>query len=268
MDTTNKEAAEEVALIERFRQDMHEGWAYWAEHWQRSREAEKASGESAQASREIDQAVEQARRDDPRAWHSILLGRDSDLNNLPPLFGPCQGTMSNDDVMSMAAEQVEQESNVSEAYFKALRDALEGGFGWLWVRNPPVGGKSQAPSIAIEHVKDRYAVLFDPRTAPSMDPDDALWAAVSSRWPKAKFKAKYPHVQLSQGDWMKDLPSDFRDWWSDEETVRVTEYYYKKNKTDMANWVRVTDTEILEDPCEYGPAVPIVLVSGLKKDMG
>ena len=87
-----------ATLIERFRQDMHEGWAYWAARWQRSRAAEQAAGESAQISREIGQAVEQARRDDPRAWQSILLGRDSDLNDLPPLFGPCQGIMSNDDV--------------------------------------------------------------------------------------------------------------------------------------------------------------------------
>ena len=69
-----------------------------AEHWQRSRAAEQAAGESAQISREIGQAVKQARQDDSRAWHSILLGRDSDLNDLPPLFSPRQGTMSNDDV--------------------------------------------------------------------------------------------------------------------------------------------------------------------------
>ena len=36
----------------------------------------------------------------------------------------------------------------------------------------------------------------------------------------------------------------------------------------MANWMRVTDTEILGGPCEHGSAVPIVLVSGSSRDMG
>ena len=48
--------------------------------------------------------------------------------------------------MSMAIAQIKQESNVSEAYFAALKDALEGGFGWLWVRNPPLGGTPQSPA--------------------------------------------------------------------------------------------------------------------------
>ena len=51
--------------------------------------------------------------------------------------------------MSMAIAQIKQESNVSEVYFMALRDALEGGFGWLWVRNPPPGGKSQTPASSL-----------------------------------------------------------------------------------------------------------------------
>jgi len=232
---------EKSRFIKEFRSRMASSYTFWADNHRAARadvdfayneqwspEVRSARGERPcltlnQIPQYINHVVGTARQ----SKFSIQVKRKGGVDVRAPLVGEDR-TLPYHEIMSGVIRDIEQRSKAPMAYARALQHAVEGGFGWLHARLTRPADDPRYVDVLIEHVADRWSVFFDPM-AERPDLTDARWAGISRKMPAAEFKARYPDIPAGNTGlgWGSEFGDDFENWWGDEGSVRVTDYYHK-----------------------------------------
>lgn len=247
---TDWEPGDEGDFLHTFTNRMSAGWSAMQENWEQAREDveftyEKQWDEWILRQRKgrpsltlnllpqyVNHLVGQARR----SKVSVIVKHKGGVSGSIPLWSDPTTRMTRAEVMSGIVRDIEQRSKAPMAYSKAMQHAVEGGFGWLRVRTFRPKDDPRHIEIKVEHVPDRWSVLFDP-IALYGHVEDARWAAISVRQSAAEFRARYPHASDGGG-----LPTEyddgFHEWWGEEGETRVTDYYFfQAKKRQVMTWI-------------------------------
>lgn len=196
---------------------------------------------------------------------------------------------------------IEYESGADAAYDTAFQYAAISSFGYWRVITEYSGPMSFEQDIKIRRIRNPFTVYFDPNCK-EPDYSDAVFAFIIETLGKDEYKSQYPKSKMSDGT--------FDDWqsigdggWSDKDTCRVVEYFYKesvdktivllsdgstilkeyipegglpkgikvtkerKTKIDVVKWVKMNGVEVLEETDWAGRWIPIVPVLGEELDV-
>ena len=136
---------------------------------------------------------------------------------------------------------IEQSSNADVAYDTALESAVYGGVGYFRIKTDYACDDTFDLDICIERVANPFTVYGDPNSQ-AADASDWRFGFVTDLVPKVDFQAKYGKKTATL-DWSSD--GDERDeLWSDEESVRVAEYWQRDETTRMI--VALSNGQILD----------------------
>ena len=144
-----------------------------------------------------------------------------------------QITLSYAQIMSGFARKIEMQSNADTKYIRALQHAVEAGIGWLRVDIHPDMSDPFANEIWLEHVRNRWSVLADPR-AVQPDLSDMKFAFVHEMISVAEFAARYPNFYkegthpLNDAGGFAGVVGQQQQWWGNEDGVRIFDYYRKE----------------------------------------
>lgn len=133
------------------------------------------------------------------------------------------------EIMEGLIRDIEIRSQATNEYCRALQDAVEGGFGWLRVRTHRTADDPFNIQLSIEHIRDRYSVLFDPFSTKD-DLSDAMWMCLSEILPFDEYEMRYPNAPKDFQQWdglVGNSHNEFNAWWG-QGGVRICEYYYKE----------------------------------------
>lgn len=123
---------------------------------------------------------------------------------------------------------IEYQSNAEQAYDSATMFQVEGGFSYWRVVTDYVSDDSFDQEIYIRRIADPLSVYLDPDIA-EIDGSDARFGFIYEDMPKEDFEKLYPEFKDEVGQ--SPLGGN-PDMWATEDTVRVAEYYRKRNKKD------------------------------------
>lgn len=128
------------------------------------------------------------------------------------------------EVITGLVRNIEQASNAKAAYVQAVDNACQSGIGWIRVNTEYSDDDSFDQDIRIRRVTDPLGVLCDP-SAQEPDKSDAGFMVVYEDMSHDKFKRLFPDATLD------DFPSPPTGGmiWKTEKTVRVAEYWYRKD---------------------------------------
>lgn len=141
-------------------------------------------------------------------------------------------------------------SNADEAFDTALDHAAGNGFGWMRVYTDYSGDRSFNQEIGVRRVRNPLAVMLGPHYL--ADGSDAEFGFVTDNIPKSKYKTLYPKASVTNWE-----DSGFTDKWSDKDTVRIVEYFYKVDASvtmhELETGDVVDDETYQKDLKELGP---------------
>jgi hypothetical protein len=184
-------------------------------------------------------------------------------------------------------------SNADEAVDTALDHAVGNGFGFFRVLADWSYSKAFTQELTIKRIPNALAVLISQHER--ADGSDMRYGFVVEDVAKSEFKRRYPKAK--ETNWKSDA---YGDGWSDDDCVKVCEYYYKvevqttlyqlddgttataeeyaaaqaeglevpaildeRPYTDCkVKWCRMTGAEILEERDWLGKYIPIIPVFG------
>lgn len=148
-------------------------------------------------------------------------------------------------ILEGMVRHIQVDSNSDIAIDEGFEQTVRGGWGYFRVLTDYVSDKTFEQEIKIKRIKDRFTVYVDPFC---MEPDysDARWYFIVEDMPKKEFKKKNPEASTS-GSFL-GANADSQRVWIGEDTVRVAEYWYYKEKTtelhELITGELVTDEEI------------------------
>lgn len=116
---------------------------------------------------------------------------------------------------------IEYQSNAADAYDTALDFQVKTGIGYWRVVTEYAGDDSFDQEIYIRRIRNPLSVYLDPDIK-EMDGSDAKYGFVFDDMKVEDFNRKYPAYK----DKVASTTMGERDDWSNEDTVRVAEYYY------------------------------------------
>lgn len=121
--------------------------------------------------------------------------------------------------------QIHYRSSADHVYSMAAEHQVACGIGWWRVTTGYVDDATFDQELKIKPVRSPLSVFCDPA---SVEPDrsDANWIAIVDNMPKSAFKRKYPKAK----DTGMDLPDEDHEislFWSNDETVRIVEFWQK-----------------------------------------
>ncbi len=259
------EAGEDARLVQ-FRQRMHEAYSYWREpfefaeedvrfsyieQWDQATKAARAkmdrpSLEINPIPQYINQVVGVARK----SKYSIHISQKTGSNL--PANRKDGSKYSNAEIMEGLVRDIESRCNAHEHYCRALQHAVEGGFGWLFVRTEIPPDDPFNVEVIIEHITDRWSVLFDPY-AEKDDLRDADWVCITHKMKQGEFNARYENNRSFTSPVgifsNPGFDANFKSWWSGKDEVRLCRYFYKKPVTRTA--YRFLHTETREELVLY-----------------
>ena len=240
-------------LLAQFQRRMETSWGFWNHNWIKSRDDLDFCYKD-----QWDPRDRQMRNKDQRPTLSINLlpqfvnhvvgqihqskfsinvKQKGTVDDKVPLVSNPKQKLTYSEIMSGIIKDIEQRSNAPYAYARAGQHAVESGYGWLYVRTMKTPQDPRNLELRIEHIADRFSVMFDALSEDSHF-RDADWAAISKRMDYHEFAARYPEHAASDagggylnyegfGSGVQPMSrSSYRDWWGDEGSVRVTDYYH------------------------------------------
>ena len=160
---------------------------------------------------------------------SVRVSQKGGLYGSLSLFGGPDGDQyTYAQILEGCIRDIELRSHAQQHYVMALQHAVEGGFGWLRVKTMIPPDNPFELEIFIEHVEDRYSVMFD-HAAEQPNLSDAMWALESKQMPRREFTARWPDAQVPDHGFFAALGDSgpFNSWWAETDLVRVCEYFYK-----------------------------------------
>jgi hypothetical protein len=168
---------------------------------------------------------------------------------------------------------IENRSDATDAYFRAVDSQVACGIGHWRIVTEYCDDEGQAQDILIQSVDDQINVLWDP-DASKPNREDAAYCFVPVDMTLAVFKERYPDASAANFDsldrYRSTLGDNYAQFWSTGETIRVAEYWDRKEtkakdgrKTVKVYRSVVSGSEILEPATEWpGKYIPIVPVIG------
>ena len=240
VDTKAKHLQPRPALLEQMLRRVNHGYGYWRPIFQEARnDVEFAYGDqwpedakTARADRpmlqinHIAQFIHNALGNLKQSKFNVHVMQASGPNDAVPAWvGDTEYPTA--EVMEGMIRDVERRSDAGHAYVRAVQHALEGGFGWLWVRTDQPDDNPFELELRIEHIVDRYSVLLDPFSDRD-DFSDAEWGIVSQKLPMGEFRARYPQVPQTSCSIGDGFDTHYRDWWGGETHARISHYFYKE----------------------------------------
>lgn len=122
---------------------------------------------------------------------------------------------------------IEQQSHASDAYDNAYEECATGGFGGFKISTKFSNDDSFEQDITIEPIKSAASTLFFDCNAQNYDKSDANYAFLINNISEEEFTRKYPDA--SKTDFKTD--NYYAGWYNSENnTVRIAEYWYKEPK--------------------------------------
>lgn len=156
------------------------------------------------------------------------------------------------EVINGMIRAIEAESSAESAYDWAAEYAVTSGVGYWRIVTDYEDERSFDQCIRIERVRNPFSIYIDP-AAQAQDASDMRYAFVVEKMPKSEFERKYPDVRMA--DW--DSQDAERDWWWDEDHVRVAEYWEVVEDETYINLVvdQVTGQEVIVEGEELPEAI-------------
>lgn len=117
------------------------------------------------------------------------------------LAQPIQGRMSNlegtkdytnAEVLAGLIRNIEVTSDADSHYSIAYQHAVESGFGWLRVFTEYSGDDWWNQDIRIKSIRNRFAVLIDPKGISEPDFSSANWGFIMELMRRKEFMVRYP----------------------------------------------------------------------------
>jgi hypothetical protein len=118
----------------------------------------------------------------------------------------------------------------SIAYSKAAGDQVACGYGAWRVRTEYASTTSLTQELRIDPISDPIGVIWDPDSyLPTRE--DANFCFVPVDISRTEFKSRYPDAAISElGDNAPEYATGIWGEWNSADTVRITEYWYKKKE--------------------------------------
>ena len=233
-----------------FRLRMHDGWEGWRRNWNNAREDLDFAYRQQWPDQDIERRIKDKRPTLeinllPQYIHhvvgqvrqskfSIMVRQKGTITDRIPMYSDPNNELSYSDIMSGLVKDIEQRSDAPYLYSRAAQHAVEGGFGWLYVRTLRPVDDPRNIELRIEHVQDRFSVMFDPYVEDT-NYQDAEWAAISKQMNIREFRSRYPEhaggvsanvgAVTNHNGW-ESVEANFATWWGGQNTVRVTDYFY------------------------------------------
>lgn len=156
---------------------------------------------------------------------------------------------------------VERRSVSRDVYLGVLKHAVEGGFGHMALRKERPVDDPRHVELRIEHLVNRYSVVWDP-FAERVDKSDARWVAVQYLMPRRDYSERYEDDSKEAGLLPNSYNTDasaqgFAQWWhnTDRDEVRIIEYWWKEPVADRVLLRLMTP----EQPDPRGNVPPAVI---------
>lgn len=234
------------AILEEARERAQVGTTYWQHNFDAAAEdlrflfgdqwpseieqAREAEGRPCLTINKLPQYVDQVlgdQRENKRTGINIhpIDGESAKITNVKATYD-----YSLSEVYESLIRNIERNSRANVHYERAFQHAVESGFGWLRVIPQYAGEGTFDQDLVIKSILNRFAVTMDPNCH---EPDyaDADWCFISERMQRDEFKRKYPKARTG------DIAAEHRmNWWMDEDTVRVAEYFYRET-TERKLWL-------------------------------
>lgn len=200
------------------------------------------------------------------------------------------------DIEQGIIRHIEYDSDADAAYDTAFQSAVIGGYGYFRINTAYADPMSFEQDIKILRIPNPFTVYIDP-DAKETDRSDANYCFVIETMSKDAYKEAYKDSEMSA---MEDWTS-IGDGWSDKDTCRVAEYYYRESITKTivqlsdgstmakdlfekekfpkavvkerdtqifaVKWVKMNGCEVLERTEWPGKWIPIIPVFGEELDI-
>lgn len=155
--------------------------------------------------------------------HALMVINEAKENRPSVKVSAVGGDASNESaqVYEGVIRHIEYQSNAADAYDTALDFQVKTGIGYWRVVTEYAGDDSFDQEIYIRRIRNPLSVYLDPDIK-EMDGSDAKFGFVFDDMKVEDFNRKYPAYK----DKVARTTMGERDDWSNEDTVRVAEYYY------------------------------------------
>jgi hypothetical protein len=155
----------------------------------------------------------------PRYVHSIVNAGRKAKPGVQVLPVDNSGDKEKAQVIAGLIRAIERNSNAEVAYDTALDNAVSCGFGFFRIGIDYAYEESFEMCAKIERVPSSLQVLWDTASA-RFDASDWNYAFITDHLAKRDFEARYPK--------MKDASFESDDGWCENDTVRVAEYWRRR----------------------------------------
>lgn len=133
-------------------------------------------------------------------------------------------------IMEGIVRDIEDRSKAPDAYCDAYQHALEGGFGFLFVKTTANPDDPFNIELQIEHIRDRWSVYMDPLSI-RRDFNDARYCAKTYEIEIAEFRVKWPDSKIDDyinSDRRRSSREGGGFFKGTESVVQVLDYWWKE----------------------------------------
>jgi hypothetical protein len=174
------------------------------------------------------------------------------------------------EVVTSLLRYIENRSDATDAYFRAVDSQVTSGIGHWRVDTEVCDEDTGEQDITIRTVDDQINVLWDPDTVKA-NKEDAQFCFVPVDMTMDAFREKYPNASAAGFDTAADYRGSMSgtsadgEWWSHNDTIRIAEYWERKeSKGGVEVWRSVVSHSETLEPAEKRPGkyIPIIPVIG------
>lgn len=171
------------------------------------------------------------------------------------------------EVLSGLIRQIEYVSDADVVYSTAGKTQTVMGIGYWRVMTQVIDPTVNKQEIRLKRISNPLSVVFDPWALDpaGADANDVFVVDVISR---ARFKEQYPG-KVATESWDTATFDSFSDWYPDDESVRVCEWFHVKQDDGKRKvcWYKMTGSQVLKEHELDGEYIPVVRVIGEEIDI-
>ena len=231
------------AILTQMVERLDSSWSYWERNFRVSKEDVRFAYEDqwpayAKKGREnrpqltinmLPQYIHQTNGDARRAKFAIQIQQISGRNE--PLRDPQNPAhpYSRSQVMEGLIRDIEDRSKAHDAYCRAHQHQVEGGFSHLLIKTVEDPMDPFEPELRIEHVKDRWSVLYDEHSMRD-DFSDGMWCSMHHEMATKEFETRWPEVMVQDTPMgsNRHRQTEGSYWRGQTDAVRIVDYWWKE----------------------------------------